>query len=81
MNLFVFTHTLKENSPRGSYHNLPRQIEGNYPFPRTAFFKKGDDYGDEKMTKIKLAWLLVTSFDKFFLFCNLHIFGVCFFVS
>ena len=61
------------------------QAEGNYPFPPNKFFEnlffpstEGEDYGAENMTKIKLARILVTSFDKFhhlqplhswFLFC------------
>ena len=40
----------------------------------------GEDYGAEKMTKIKLVRVLVTSSDKFHHFCNLYIFGFCFFV-
>ena len=39
--------------------------------------EKEEDYGAEKMTKIKLVRVLVTSFDKFHHFCNLHIFGFC----
>ena len=34
-----------------------------------------------KMTKIKPARVLVTSFDKFDYLCNLHIFGFCFAVA
>ena len=61
------------------------QAEGNYPFPPNKFFenlffpsREGEDYGAENMTKIKLARILVTSFDTFhhlqplhswFLFC------------
>ena len=42
--------------------------------------RKEEDYGAEKITKIKLARILVTSFDKFHHFCNLDIFGFCFVV-
>ena len=63
----------------------PLQAEGNYSFPPTKMFwksiflnREGEDYRAENMTKIKLARVLVTSFDKFhhlqplhfwFLFC------------
>ena len=36
-----------------------------------------EDYGAEKITKIKLAMVLVTGFDKFYHFCNHCIFGFC----
>ena len=62
--------------------------EGNYPFPPNRVFwksvfqptERGEDYGAEKMTKVKLARVLVTSFDKFHHQCNLYIFGFCFVV-
>ena len=40
----------------------------------------GEDYGVEKITKIKPTRVLVTSFDKFHHLCNLYIFGFCFVV-
>ena len=60
--------------------------EGTYLFlPNKVFWKsifrqqkRGENYGAEKMTKIKLARILVTSFDKFHHFCNLYVFGFCF---
>ena len=67
------------------------QAEGNYPFPplpissEQGFLKicfspsrKGGGYGAEKMAKVKLARVLVASFDKFIHLCNLYIFGLCF---
>ena len=50
--------------------------------PKNVFFnfcsaEREEDYGAEKMTKIKLTRVLVTSFDKFRYFCNLSIFGFC----
>ena len=39
--------------------------------------EREEDYGAEKMTKIKLARILVTNFDKFCYFCNHCIFGFC----
>ena len=42
--------------------------------------ERGEDYGAEKMTKIKLVRALATSFDKFHDLCNLYIFGFCFVV-
>ena len=50
---------------------LPRQKEITH-FLRTEF--------SEKMTKIKLARVLVTTFDKFNHLCNLYIVGFCFVV-
>ena len=49
------------------------QAEGNYPFPPNRVFwksafhpaERGEDYGVEKMAKVKLVRVLVTSFDKF----------------
>ena len=41
---------------------------------------KNEYYGGEKMTKIKLAMILVPSFDKFHPSFNLYIFGLCFVV-
>ena len=66
----------------------PRQKEITH-FTRTAFSenlffsqqKGGGRLWSWKMTKIKLARVLVTSFDKFHHLCNLHIFGFCFVVS
>ena len=65
------------------------QAEGNYPFhPNSIFWRsifspaeKEEDYRAEKMIKIKLARVLVASFDKFHLLCNLYIFVICFVVS
>ena len=64
------------------------QAEGNYHFPPNRVFwksvfhpaERGEDYGAEKMTKVKLARVLVTSLDKFHHQCNLYIFGFCFVV-
>ena len=39
--------------------------------------EKREDYGVEKITKIKPVRLLVTSFDKFHHLCNLYISGFC----
>ena len=54
----------------GCYHHHSKQKEFTH-FPR----ERREDYGAEKMTKIKLARVLVTSFDEFHHFCNLYIFG------
>ena len=67
---------------------LPK-AEGNYPFPPNRVFwksvfhpaERGKDYAAEKMTKVKLARVLVTSFDKFHHLCYFYIFGFCFAVS
>ena len=59
----------------------PRQKEITYfiltAFSENLFFpqqKDGENYGAEKMNKIKLLRVLVTSFDKFHHLCNLYIF-------
>ena len=55
-------------SPR--FLSSPLQVEGSYPFPTKCFqnlffpSREWEDYGAENMTKIKLASVLVTSFDK-----------------
>ena len=72
----------KQKSLLGSYHNHSRHEEITH-FSHTTFFvfffsmESEEDYGDQKMTKIKLARVLVTSFDKFHHFCNYYIFGFC----
>ena len=65
----------------------PRQKEITHSswtaFSQDLFFlgkKGGEDYGVEKITKIKPTRLLPTSFDKFRHLCNLYIFGFCFVV-
>ena len=61
----------------GSYHHSRRKlpISPEQHFLKICFSpaERGKNYGAEKMTKIKLARVLVTSFDKFHLFCNLNI--------
>ena len=66
----------------------PRQKEITH-FTRTVFSEnlfppqaeRGEDYGAEKMTKIKLVIVLVTSIDKFHHLCSLYMFDFCFVVS
>ena len=51
-----------------SFLSLPLQAGGNYSFPPHNFFfsaEREEDYGAKKITKIKLARVLVTSCDKF----------------
>ena len=67
---------------------ITSQAEGNYSFLSNSVFWRsifsraerwGEDYGVEKITKIKpTRRVLVTSFDKFHHLCNLNIFGFCF---
>ena len=90
---WICSFLIVQNSPPGSYY-YP-QAERNYPplqnslFWRSLFFpsRKGgwergwrENYGAEKMTKIKLLRVLVTNFDKFHHLCNFFIFGYCLFV-
>ena len=59
------------------------KAKGNYPFSLNRIFWKsfflpaegGKDYGAEKITKIKLVRVLVTSIYKFHHLCSLYIFG------
>ena len=60
--------------------SLLLQARRSYPFPPNNIFgifpqQKRGRLSSWKMTKIKLARILVTSFDKFLHFCNLYIFG------
>ena len=55
-------------------------VKQKYKKQRFLYFslaQREEDYGAEKITKIKLARVLVTSFDKFYHFCNHYIFGFC----
>ena len=64
------------------------RAEGSYRFPPNRVFwrsffhpaEREEVYGAEKMTKVKLERVLVTSCDKFHHLCNLYIFGFCFVV-
>ena len=84
---WLFTHALKQNSPPGFYHHNSRQKEIAH-FLQTKIFenlffpgREEEGYGAENMTKIKLAKVLVTRFDKFHsTICNLYFFGFCFVV-
>ena len=88
--LLIFTHAQKQNYFPGFYH-YP-QAEENYLFPPKQRFLKiyfpqqkggwgvGENYGVEKINKIKPTRVLVTNFDKFHHLCNLYIFGFSFVV-
>ena len=54
---------------------LPISLKQRFLYFSSA--ESGEDYGAEKMTKIKVARLLVTSFDKFHHLCNHCIFDFC----
>ena len=64
------------------------QADRNYPFLVSRLFwrsifpqqKGGEEYGVEKITKIKPARVLVTIFDEFHHLCNLYILAFCFVV-
>ena len=79
LNLFIFAHSPKQNSPPGR-RKLP--ISPNSIFWKSVFSPsgRGKDYEAEKMTKIKLARILVLSFNKFHHLCSLYIFDFCFVV-
>ena len=65
----------QQNAPPGSYHNTPGRrklpISSEQRFLKIVLSpaERGEDYGAEKMTKIKLARAFVTSFDKFYHLC------------
>ena len=87
LNLFIFTHTLKQTPlpppPPCFYHYSPGRRKLTI-LPEDLFFHskkgKGENYAVEKNTKIKPKRVLVTSFDKFHDLCNLYIFDLCFVV-
>ena len=83
---YVFSCPQAKLFPR--FLSLPLQEKEITHFSKTKRFenlffssREGEDYGAENMTKIKLARVLVTSFDKFHHFWNHYIFGFCFVVS
>ena len=83
-----FLHTHPNKTPPSSYHYTSRQKEITKPsltaFSENLFFpsrKRGEYYRVEKMTEIKRAKVLVTSFCKFHHLYNLYIFGFSFIVS
>ena len=86
LNLFIFTHAPKQNSPPGFYHYSPGRRELRIP-PKQRFRmiyfpeqkERGEDYGIEKLPK--LTRVLVTNLDKCHHSCNLYIFGLCFVVQ
>ena len=74
LNLFIFTYVTKQKFSPGSYHYHSRQEDITH-FLQTTFFvfsssETEKNYRAEKMTKIKIARVLVTSFDKFYRFCS-----------
>ena len=83
-NLSIFTHASNQNSLSGFYQYSPGRRKLPIPteqcFLKIYFFpsrKGGEDYGVNKITKLKRTQVLVTSFDKFHHF---YIFGFCFVV-
>ena len=67
--------------PQGKLKKLP--ITTTRPFLKIYFFPQQngeENYGVEKITKIKPTRVLVTSFEEFHHLCNLYIFGFCFVV-
>ena len=65
---------LSENLPQVFIITTPgRRKLPISPKQRFLYFsspEREEDYGAEKMTKIKFARVLVTSFDKFYHFCS-----------
>ena len=74
----VYFYTCPQAKLFPRFLSSPLQAEGNYPFPQNNVFWKSifsskKHYGTEKITKIKLVRVLVTSFNKFHRFCNLYL--------
>ena len=83
LNLFIFTHNLKQDSTPSFYHYSP--VKRKLPIPPKQHFlkifflsrKEGrDEYGAETISKIKPTRALITSYDKFHHLCSLYNFGV-----
>ena len=69
--VFIITPRLKEinHSPQAAFfENLSPSRNGG----------RAENYGAEKMTKIKLVRVLATIFVKSYHLYNLHFFGFCF---
>ena len=84
-NLFIFTHSPKQNSAPVFYHYSPDRRELSNP-PEQRFLKiffpeeKGERIMELKKIP-KLPKALVTSLDKFHHLCNLYISGLYFVVQ
>ena len=83
LNLFIFTHFYPVSScilillTPGRWQLL---IPPEQRFLKIYFSpveREGEYLGTKKMTKIKPARVLLTSFDKFQHLCNMYIFGLC----
>ena len=74
-----FSLCLKQKSPPGrgelSISSKQRFLKIFFPLAET-----GEGYGDDKMTKIKLARILVKGFNKFNHVYNISIFSFCYVV-
>ena len=81
LNLFIFSHAPKQNSPPGFYF---LQEDGNCPFLPNSIFWRYFSWGERGKMIVDLKELpkltkgSVTSFDKFHHLCNLYFFGLCF---
>ena len=79
LNLFIFNHAPKQNSPPGFYHYPPGRRESP---SRTAFFQDSFSWGErgERIMELKeltkLTKVSVTSFDKFHHLWKLYIFDL-----
>ena len=78
----VYFYTCPQAKLFPRFLSSPLQAEGNYPFPQNNVFWKSifsskKHYGTEKITKIKLVRVLVTSFNKFTVFATFSWFLIC----
>ena len=82
LNLFIFNHAPKQNSPPDFYHYPPGRRELPIPpeqlFWRYFFLRRKGERIMELKELPKLTKVSVTSFAKFHHLCNLYIFGLCF---
>ena len=79
LSLFIFSHAPSKTLPQVFIITTPSR-SGLPISPEQCFLKiyfspaeRGEDYGAEKLTQMKLARVLGTSFDIFHYFCNLYI--------
>ena len=82
LNLFIFNHAPKQNSPPDFYHYPPGRRELPIPpeqlFWRYFFLRRKGERIMESKKLPKLTKVSVTSFGKFHHLYNLYIFGLCF---
>ena len=77
----IFLRTPKGFISSKSLFNLFFFLHSSWTAFIFSWVERGQDYGVEKITKIKPMRVVVTSFDKFDHLFNLYTFGLCFVVQ